>query len=155
MQTMFTPRFEALLGLIGLEPGAYAKAEKITLDKDIFEFLVRVMVLAGEFDEAAYLEANEDVRAAMKRGEIKDAFVHYLNSGYFEGRDGAWPQVDEEWYLKRYPDVAKGVKAGDLPSGQAHYQGSGHKEWRIPGPQSREALAPWRAVLEMRGVTVD
>lgn len=155
MQTMFTPRFEALLGLAGLDSAAYTKSDKVTLDKDLFEFLVRVMVLAGEFDEAAYLEANEDVRTAIRRGEIKDAFVHYINSGYFEERDGTWPQVDEDWYLQRYPDVAKGVKSGDLLSGQAHYQGSGYREWRIPSPAAREKMAPWRAVLEMRGLTVD
>ena len=154
MQAMFTPRFEALLALMALDRAAYAKAEKVLLDKDLFEFLVRVMLLAGDFDEAAYLEANEDVRAAMLRGEIKDPFVHYLNSGYFEGRDGVWPTVDESWYLKRYPDVADRANSGDLLSAQAHYRSSGHTEWRIPNPEAREALAPWRAVLEQRGVTV-
>lgn len=152
---MYTPRFEVFLALAGLDETAYAQSKVITLDKDIFEFLTRIMLLAGEFDEAAYLDANEDVRAAVTRGEIKDPYVHFLTSGYFEGRNGAWPQVDESWYLDRYPDVAKGVKSGDLPSGQAHYEGSGHREWRIPSPAVREALAPWRAVLEARGITVD
>lgn len=155
MQTMFTPRFEVLLSLLGVDPQAYETADRVTLDRDMFEFLVRIMLLTGDFDAEAYLEANEDVRDAVRRGDIRDPLVHYLTSGYFEGREAAAAKVDEAWYLKRYPDVAKGVKSGELASGADHYRGSGHREWRIPSPEVREALAPWRAVLEARGITVD
>lgn len=155
MPTMFTPRFEALLALAGVDPAAYREVDTVTLQKDVFEFLVRVMLLAGEFDAEAYLEANPDVRQAVERGDIKDAFVHYLHCGYFEGRDAASAEVDEGWYLRRYPDVAKAVRSGEASSGADHYRSSGHVQWRLASPKAREALAPWRALLYARGVTVD
>lgn len=40
----------------------------------------------ADFDEAAYLAAWPDVAAAMRRGEIKSAFVHYVLIGHREGR---------------------------------------------------------------------
>lgn len=155
MPTMFTPRFEALLALAGVDPAAYQEADTVTLQKDVFEFLVRVMLLAGEFDAEAYLEANPDVRQAVERGEIKDALVHYLHCGYFEGRDAASTKVDEGWYLKRYPDVAKAVRSGEATSGTDHYRSSGHLQWRVPSLEGRKALAPWQALLDARGATLD
>ncbi len=41
----------------------------------------------GEFDEAYYLETHDDVRAALERGELVQAYDHYKKAGYGEGRD--------------------------------------------------------------------
>jgi hypothetical protein len=40
----------------------------------------------ADFDEAAYLTAWPDVAEAIRRGEIKSAFVHYVLFGAAEGR---------------------------------------------------------------------
>lgn len=39
-----------------------------------------------DFDERAYLAAWPDVAEAVRRGEIKSAFVHYMMMGRKEGR---------------------------------------------------------------------
>jgi len=43
-------------------------------------------VTAGNFDSTAYLNANQDVKEAIARGEFKDAYEHYTRFGQAEGR---------------------------------------------------------------------
>jgi hypothetical protein len=43
-------------------------------------------VTAANFDSAAYLNANPDVKAAIAKGEIADAYEHYTKYGQAEGR---------------------------------------------------------------------
>jgi hypothetical protein len=44
------------------------------------------VVDANNFDETAYLNANPDVKAAIAKGEIADAYEHYTKYGQAEGR---------------------------------------------------------------------
>jgi hypothetical protein len=42
----------------------------------------------AEFDEAFYLRAHPDVRAAIARGEVASAYAHYDSEGFAENRQG-------------------------------------------------------------------
>lgn len=61
---------------------------------DVDEIVARALKRAWEydlpappdFDEDAYLAACPDVAAAIKNGQIKSPFVHYVMVGRSEGR---------------------------------------------------------------------
>ncbi len=79
-------------------------------------------VAAGQlFDSAYYLAHNADVAAAGV-----DAYQHYLNFGWKEGRDPS-ALFSTSYYLSRNPDVAA---AGVNPL--THFETFGFKEGRNP-----------------------
>ena len=82
---------------------------------------------ANSFDERFYLMAYPDVRAAIDRRQIKDAYAHYQNFGRFEGR---FPRLNEASYLAKNPDVAEAVKRGSIRSGYEHWLRNGRFENR-------------------------
>ena len=41
---------------------------------------------AENFDEAGYLRINQDVAAAIERGEVESGYIHYVSFGMEEGR---------------------------------------------------------------------
>ena len=61
---------------------------------DIDEIVAKLLPLAWDcdvpappdFDEEAYLAAWPDIAAALRGGEVKSAFVHYVLVGRREGR---------------------------------------------------------------------
>lgn len=65
------PTFDTGLGITSLTPRGYAAGGAVT---------------AANFDSTAYLNANQDVKDAIARGEIKDAYEHYTKYGQAEGR---------------------------------------------------------------------
>jgi hypothetical protein len=65
----------------------------ITLNKETLEQLriaLQVAMLVGEipkdFDEEYYLEANDDVRAAVEDRLFRSGYEHYLSLGRYQGR---------------------------------------------------------------------
>lgn len=86
------------------------------------------------FDESWYLSQNPDVAQAVRAGVVPNGQVHYLLSGYAEGRQPAKGFIDtslpfdEAAYLARNPDVAAAVRAGTFSSGLAHYAVYGYRE---------------------------
>ena len=88
------------------------------------ELYIREVIRAsGLFYADYYLDASPDVRAARL-----DPLLHYVRSGYSEGRDPN-PYFDSDWYLDAYPDV---VESGINPL--FHYVRYGAREARDPGP---------------------
>jgi hypothetical protein len=53
------------------------------------------------FDEVWYLQDNDDVRAAVARGDWRSSYAHYCAVGRNRGRSGS-PEVDETWYGNAY-----------------------------------------------------
>ena len=79
------------------------------------------------FDERFYLIAYPDVKAAIARGQLKDAYTHYRKAGRFEGR---FPRFSEASYLAKNPDVAEAVRRRSIRSGYDHWLKVGRFENR-------------------------
>jgi hypothetical protein len=81
-QNMPLPTFETGLGITALmNPKGYAGGG-LTGVSDV----AKRVVDANNFDSTAYLNANPDVKAAIAKGEIADAYEHYTKYGQAEGR---------------------------------------------------------------------
>jgi hypothetical protein len=81
----------------------------------------------SNFDERFYLMAYPDVRAAIERRQVRDAYTHYQQAGRFEGR---FPRFNEASYLARNPDVAEAVRRRSVRSGYEHWLRTGRFENR-------------------------
>lgn len=79
------------------------------------------------FDERFYLIAYPDVKDAIARRQIKDAYSHYQTFGRFEGR---FPRFSEASYLAKNPDVAEAVRRRSIRSGYDHWVRIGRFENR-------------------------
>lgn len=79
------------------------------------------------FDEEFYLIIYPDVAGAVRRGEVRSGYDHYLKHGRFEGR---LAQFNEGSYLTKNPDVAEAVRKGGFRSGYEHWLRHGRYENR-------------------------
>lgn len=92
-------------------------------------------VIAGiEVDEDWYLRRYPDIADAIAQGIVKSAQEHFVNDGYFEGRQPFPIRVNERWYLMNNVGVADYVRQGKLESGQQHFEEHGYTEGRLPFP---------------------
>lgn len=145
---MYVPPYDALLHSANVTRHDAEHAETVTVPSGLFRFLLQLAVANGDFNEAGYLEANPDVAEAVQKGEVESARLHYIGYGYFEGRQGATPEVDEGWYLNSYPDVGQAVKAGQLASAAEHFGIIGASEWRSPSPRYMNDAEQWKKALK-------
>lgn len=145
---MYVPPYDALLRSIGTSREAMEDAAEVAVPTALLKFLVQLAVANGDFNEAGYLRANPDVAEAVRKGEVESALMHYVGFGYFEGRQGATPEVDERWYLRSYPDVGAAVKAGKLASATEHFQVIGASEGRSPNVRYENDAAQWKKALQ-------
>lgn len=101
------------------------------------------------FDEAAYLDRYDDVRAAVHSGLYASGWEHFLRFGRAEGRSQSRidaPQVlpfdddfDEGTYLWLHADVRRAVEQKHWASGRAHYLHTGKAEGRVIAAQTKES----------------
>ena len=82
------------------------------------------------FSEEDYLYLNPDVRSAVKRGEYKSGFAHWLACGKYEGRTFEHTRFDESEYLESNPDVASALRNKEYSSGREHWERTGRLEGR-------------------------
>ena len=82
------------------------------------------------FDERAYLFANPDVAAAVRRGEIASGEEHYRHFGRAEERPLRLMPIDGAKYLEVNPDVAEAVRRGEFRDARHHYCSTGWREDR-------------------------
>lgn len=138
---MYVLPFSTIAHLVGLtERGIAGPADtELTLNIGTLRLLLQFVALAADYDEAVYLAENPDVAQAYETKQISDLRLHFVQSGYFEGRRASKLRLEEDWYLKTYPDVADAVKEGVVASAQAHFTARGAAEMRSP---NAEAL-PW------------
>ncbi len=97
-----------------------------------FVNMVRRMIAGIEVDEKWYLARYPDIAEAIAQGIVHSAQTHFVNDGYFEGRQPFGIQVNERWYLTQNTGVADYVRQGKLESGQQHFDENGYKEGRLP-----------------------
>ena len=145
---MYVPPYEAVLASIGTSREVLRTEQSVTVPIGLFRFLLQIVVANGDFNEAGYLSANADVADAVRSGTIDNARLPYIGFGYFEGRQGATPDVDERWYLHAYPDVSAAVRAGRLASGREHFSVASAAEWRSPSFRYEADARQWKRALE-------
>jgi ectoine hydroxylase-related dioxygenase (phytanoyl-CoA dioxygenase family) len=98
------------------------------------------------FDEVAYVEHYDDVRAAVADGEIESGWWHYHHHGREEGRRPFFVEgyFDEAFYLRAYPIVAADLRAGLADTPREHYLRWGMARGFLPyyqGPRPDNAAA--------------
>lgn len=132
----------------------FSLLEKLLVGKNVQASVIRLLV--GEiirnspFDEAAYLEANPDVAAAVESGGWPSGRAHFAATGYFEGRATGPAVFSEDWYLAAYPDVREAVEKGEISSAEDHYFSAGMAEWRSPTPEAVDEVEQWQEALTPR-----
>ena len=102
----------------------------------------------GEFDEAAYLRANPDVRGLVERGVFRSGFEHWHAVGANEHALGDRVSgfyehdlvYDETAYLKQNPDVLHAVRMRAVRNGYQHWIRFGRQEFA-----RGKRLGPFRA----------
>jgi hypothetical protein len=105
----------------------------VVYQSSLVDFNIQVggLRVAPLFDEAAYLQANPDVAAAVQQGTLRYGFEHFVRFGMDEGRTpGDW--FDQDYYLAQNSDVATAIENGTVRSAIAHFFAFGHRESRNP-----------------------
>ena len=128
----YLPPFEVLKGTINLT--TVRGKTRVDMTYEEVQAMLRLILGAIVVDEAFYLERYKDVAQGIREGTIQSAQEHFVDHGYFEGRQPYPITVDEAWYLEAHQDVAETVRRGEYASGQAHFDGPGYPEGRAPYP---------------------
>ncbi len=144
---MYVPPFDSLLTAIGVTRAEFEGASVVVVPTELLKLLLQVAVASGDFNEAGYLRDNADIAGALKTGKVEDARLHYVGFGYFEGRNGATPEVDEAWYLRTYPDVADAVSNKSVGSAAEHFRVIGASEGRSPNAFYVPAAEQWKKAI--------
>ena len=88
-------------------------------------------LLLKEFDEKFYLEYYSDVRNAIAKREMENAFVHFMSNGRLEGRRMNKLVFDEDYYFTTHPDVKKHmIEKGWPRNAYQHFITYGFREKR-------------------------
>ena len=144
---MFVPPAVSLLNALKIDQTIFEKGGRVEIPSGLLKLLLQIALAAADFDEDGYLKENPDVANALGSGEIESAHVHFIGFGYFEGRQGAGPEVDEHWYMQKYPDVATAVREGRIRSARHHFHMIGAAEGRSPNRDQEDNAAQWKKAL--------
>ena len=106
----------------------------VHMSNDELVEMLRSIIINMDIDEAWYLRRYPDVAEAVRAGTFKSAKEHFVNNGYFEGRQPFPIVVDSDWYVTRYPEIGAAIEAGTLESAQDHFERHGYREGRLPFP---------------------
>lgn len=126
----YLPPFEILKGF--LKVGTTNGELRVSGSYEDFVNMLRRMIAGVEVDERWYLERYPDIADAIQKGVVSSAQQHFVNDGYFEGRQPFAIHVNERWYLTQNAGVADYVRQGKLESGQQHFDENGYNEGRLP-----------------------
>ena len=146
----YIPPFKMIQEALGPGPMDLRPGTDITLSSEFFKFLIGQVLVRGFFDERWYLETNPDVQLAIERGEIANAFEHYVQAGYYESRIPGPFFVDRQWYETHYGDVAGALKTGKILDSAEHFVHTGYFEGRVSHPDHLRCLEMWQRFLGLR-----
>ncbi len=90
---------------------AFISIETSKLRQIVENYLV--YKLKSYFDERKYLDANEDVKHSVERGEFNSGLTHYAKYGIYENREIYFSNFDEDAYLEQNLDVKMLVEKGN------------------------------------------
>ena len=122
--------------------------QTLTLPKRAMSRLLFDLYRAYGFDEQDYLGRYEDVRNAVRRGELESGLQHYCTSGFFEGRLANLQVFDQDYYVRRNADVWKALEKGELAGAYEHFVTTGVNEGRAPNQQADVLIAEWRELMK-------
>ncbi len=104
----------------------------VTCSYENFVQMLRRLLEGVVVDEQWYLARYPDIAEAIGQGLVPSPQAHFVNDGYFEGRQPFEIKVDERYYLTHNSGVADYVRRGLLTSGQQHFDENGYQEGRLP-----------------------
>ena len=104
----------------------------ITASYESFVEMLRRFIAGIQVDEAWYRARYPDIAEAIDKGIVASAQKHFVDDGYFEGRQPFEIKVDERYYLTQNTGVADFVRRGILADGQQHFDENGYQEGRLP-----------------------
>jgi hypothetical protein len=143
----YVPHIDLLLQTLRINRERLGSRSKIAIDTKLLRALLRALAARMPFSEEFYLATYPDLAEAHAVGKVPDLHEHFIESGFFEGRCGAPPEVDEAYYTGLYKDVGQAVLRGDIKSGADHYLRTGIAEGRVPNAVLRGAIDNWMALL--------
>jgi len=143
----FLPHGRVLLDAMMLTPDRLKSGTKAAIPLPVLRAILAVAISELPFNKDFYLATYSDVATAYRAGQIRDPHVHFIESGYLEGRQGTKPDVDENYYRKTYPDVAAAISRGEIRSAYEHYVNSGAAEGRSPNEAHMQHMKYWREVF--------
>lgn len=147
----YLPHIDLLLQALRINRERLNSRSKIAIDTKLLRALLQALAARMPFSEEFYLEKYADIAEAHSVGKVPDLRLHFIESGFFEGRFGAPPPVDEAFYTTTYRDVGQAVLRGDIPSGAEHYLRTGAAEGRLPAEAMRSAVDNWMSLLREDG----
>ena len=126
----YLPPFETVKGMLNVI--SVRGKTRVDMTYEDVQKMIRTLLTVVEVDEDFYLSRYPDVADGVRKGTIQSARGHFIDHGYFEGRQPYRIEVDEQWYLETHADVAGTLANGEYASGQAHFDGPGYPEGREP-----------------------
>lgn len=128
----YVPPFESLRESLRMTVIRGKPTPNMSYD-DIKRMISRLLMMV-DVDEEWYLQRNPDIAEAVREGRTRSGREHFVNNGYFEGRQPFPIPVDEDWYLAQNPAVAEAIREGLMQSAQQHFELHGYREGRLPFP---------------------
>ena len=147
--SQYVPHIDLLTQSMRITRERLNSRSKIAIDAKLLRLVLQQLVSHLPFSEAFYRATYADIDAAAASGAIPDLHQHFVDTGFFEGRMGAPPDVDEAYYLATYPDVASAIQRGDVASGAEHYVRSGAAEGRIPSAVLKPEIDAWMSLMRV------
>lgn len=145
----YVPHIDLLTQSMRITRERLNSRSKVAIDAKLLRLVLQNLVSHLPFSEAFYRATYADLDAAANAGAIPDLHLHFVETGFFEGRMGAPPEVDEAFYVAMYPDVASAVERGEVGSGADHYLRSGAAEGRIPSPALKQEIDAWMGLMRV------
>lgn len=87
------------------------------------------------FDEEDYLDANPDVREAVRQGLFPSGLAHFQNNGHQEGRFPGYSGFNWDDYVRANADLAHLRNTSDPEAAaRKHFRDAGYREGRKTTP---------------------
>jgi hypothetical protein len=147
--SQYVPHIDLLTHSMRITRERLNSRSKIAIDVRLLRLVLQALVSHLPFSEPFYRATYGDLDAAAAAGAIPDLHRHFVETGFFEGRMAAPPEVDEAFYVALYPDVAGAIERGEVGSGAEHYLRSGAAEGRIPTPAVKAEVDEWMSLLRV------
>jgi hypothetical protein len=147
--SQYIPHLDVLTQSMRITKERLNSRSKIAIDAKLLRLILQNLISHLPFSETFYRETYADLDAAAASGQIPDLHRHFVETGYFEGRVGAPPEVDEAFYLAAYPDVATAIERGDVGSATEHYLRSGASEGRAASVELKPEVDAWMSLLRI------
>jgi hypothetical protein len=147
--TQYVPHVDLLTQSMRITRERLNSRSKIAIDAKLLRLILQNLVSLLPFSEVFYRDTYADLAAASAAGHIPDLHRHYVETGFFEGRMGAPPDIDEAFYIDAYPDVAGAIERGEVGSAVEHYMRSGAAEGRIPSPALKPEIDSWMSLMRV------